>query len=286
LDPTDNHVHVFLKGSFEKVKLLSAKDSIPVNYDLVSSDYAQRGCYVLALAHRDIGEIEKDVTIEQVKNMSRDELETGCNFIGFVLFRNMLKEDTNDAILQLKEGDVRTVMITGDTALTGIYIARQCGMIDPGQDIFLGDLVHNQMVWHNIDTGNEVNDINAILNQNTCEDYKKRIELALTGCAFEFLVAQNLIGSYLLYTRVFARMTPNNKVQCVQLHMEKGVTAMCGDGGNDCGALRAAHVGMALSEAEASMVSPFSTGNRTVMQCVELLKQGRAALATSFANYK
>jgi len=92
--------------------------------------------------------------------------------------------------------------------------------------------------------------------------------------------------SYLLFTRVFARMTPNDKVQCVQLHMERGVTAMCGDGGNDCGALRAAHVGMALSEAEASMVSPFSTNNRSVMQCVELLKQGRAALATSFSNYK
>ncbi|KAI9255357.1 hypothetical protein EDC94DRAFT_617434 [Helicostylum pulchrum] len=286
LDPTDNHVHVFLKGSFEKVKLLSTTGSIPANYDLVSSDYAQQGCYVLALAHRDIGEIEKDVTIEQVKNMSRVELEVGCNFVGFVLFRNMLKEDTADAISQLKEGDIRTVMITGDTALTGIYIARQCGMIDPGQDIFLGDLVHNQMVWRNINTGNEINDINTVLNEDTCPDYKKRIELALTGCAFEFLVTQNLIRPYLLYTRVFARMTPNDKVKCVQLHMEKGVTAMCGDGGNDCGALRAAHVGMALSEAEASMVSPFSTGKRTIMQCVELLKQGRAALATSFANYK
>jgi cation-transporting ATPase 13A3/4/5 len=87
-------------------------------------------------------------------------------------------------------------------------------------------------------------------------------------------------------TRVFARMTPNDKVMCVQLHMEKGVTAMCGDGGNDCGALRAAHVGMALSEAEASIVSPFSTSNRSIMQCVELLRQGRSALATSFSNYK
>jgi P-type E1-E2 ATPase len=32
------------------------------------------------------------------------------------------------------------------------------------------------------------------------------------------------------------------------------VTGMVGDGGNDCGALRTAHAGLALSEAEASMV--------------------------------
>ena len=38
---------------------------------------------------------------------------------------------------------------------------------------------------------------------------------------------------------------------------------MVGDGGNDCGALRTAHAGLALSEAEASMVPPGveGTGN-------------------------
>ncbi|GAN11385.1 P-type ATPase (P-ATPase) Superfamily [Mucor ambiguus] len=286
LDPSNNHVHVYLKGSFERVKYLSTDNSIPDNYDTISAKHAQEGCYVLALAHRDIGELGVNVTMEQVKAMNRDDLEAGCNFIGFVLFRNMLKEDTTDAIAQLKEGDVRPVMITGDTALTGVFIARQCGMIEPEQTVLLGDLVNGQMMWHNVDTGSRVDNIDTAIHNDPRENHEKRIELALTGRAFESLTAQNKMRPYLLFTRVFARMTPNDKVQCVQLHMEKGVTAMCGDGGNDCGALRAAHVGMALSEAEASMVSPFSTSNRSVMQCVELLKQGRAALATSFSNYK
>eukprot|EP00965_Chrysotila_dentata_P112710 3724389-Pleurochrysis_carterae.AAC.1 len=61
---------------------------------------------------------------------------------------------------------------------------------------------------------------------------------------------------------------------------------MAGDGGNDCGALRTAHAGVALSEAEASVVSPFTTNTGSVRAVVDLLREGRATLATSIASYK
>ncbi|KAJ1932879.1 hypothetical protein FBU59_006221, partial [Linderina macrospora] len=112
------------------------------------------------------------------------------------------------------------------------------------------------------------------------------VELAVTAAAFDHLVEIEKIRQYLFDIRIFARMTPQGKVDCVNLHMERAITAMCGDGGNDCGALRAAHVGIALSESEASIVSPFSSSNRSIHSCVTLLRQGRAALATSFAGYK
>ncbi|KAG0190539.1 hypothetical protein DFQ28_001935 [Apophysomyces sp. BC1034] len=294
LDPKTNHVHVFLKGSFERIKQLSRPESVPSTYDQTAAMYAQEGCYVLSMAQRDLGVLGENITINQIKTMSRDEMEQDCDFAGFILFRNMLKHDTTDAIGQLKGGDTRVVMITGDTALTGIFIARQCGMIEPHQRVLLGDLVDGTIVWHDVDT-HECVDVDSIIASDGREEHQLPIELAMTGRAFEELIALGKMRNYLLLTRVFARMTPTNKVQCVQLHMEKGVTAMCGDGGNDCGALRAAHVGLALSEAEASIVSPFSTTKdrlrltvrgRSIMQCVELLRQGRSALATSFANFK
>ncbi|KAI8060119.1 hypothetical protein BC940DRAFT_337870 [Gongronella butleri] len=285
LDTETNRVHVYLKGSFEKIKTMCNYDSLPANYDDLAAEYAKEGCYVLSMAHRDLGELGKDIELKEIKQMSRDDLEKGCDFIGFVLFRNMLKHDTAEAIAELKEGDTRVVMITGDTALTGIFIARECGMIAPHQRVILGDCKAGQMQWTDVDSGETV-DVDGVLSKDLHEEHEKQIELALTGRAFEFLCQQDKMRHYLLHTRVFARMTPTDKVDCVKLHMEKGVVAMCGDGGNDCGALRAAHVGLALSDAEASIVSPFSTNNRSVLQAVELLRQGRSALATSFANYK
>jgi cation-transporting ATPase 13A3/4/5 len=61
---------------------------------------------------------------------------------------------------------------------------------------------------------------------------------------------------------------------------------MCGDGGNDCGALRIAHVGVALSDADASVVSPFTSRSKTITSVVDLCREGRCSVATSFASVK
>ncbi|KYQ50050.1 putative cation-transporting ATPase 13A3, partial [Trachymyrmex zeteki] len=64
------------------------------------------------------------------------------------------------------------------------------------------------------------------------------------------------------------------------------ITAMCGDGANDCGALRAAHVGISLSKAESSVASSFISKISDINCVPQIIREGRAALVTSFGIFK
>merc|ERR1719171_2771876 len=108
-------------------------------------------------------------------------------------------------------------------------------------------------------------------------------ELAVTGAAFSVLVATGELADLLLRIRVFGRMLPDQKVQVVNAHQAKNfVVGMCGDGGNDCAALRAAHVGVALSDSEAAVVASFSSSGRStsIKAMVQVVKMGRACLSS------
>lgn len=86
---------------------------------------------------------------------------------------------------------------------------------------------------------------------------------------------------------IFARMSPDQKQQLIMELQDLGYyVAMCGDGANDCGALKAAHTGISLSEAESSVASPFTSRNPTISCVPDIIKEGRAALVTSFGIFK
>ena len=58
------------------------------------------------------------------------------------------------------------------------------------------------------------------------------------------------------------------------------MAAMCGDGANDCGALKAAHVGVSLSEAEASVAAPFTSAVPNISCIPSLVREGRFDITT------
>lgn len=64
----------------------------------------------------------------------------------------------------------------------------------------------------------------------------------------------------LIKGQVFARMSPDEKHELVEkLQSLDYCCGFCGDGANDCGALKAADVGISLSDAEASVAAPFTS---------------------------
>jgi cation-transporting ATPase 13A2 len=86
---------------------------------------------------------------------------------------------------------------------------------------------------------------------------------------------------------IFARMSPDEKNEVVERLQAMGFTVlMCGDGANDCAALKAADVGLSLSEAEASVAAPFTSRTPDIGCVLEVLREGRAALVTSFSCFK
>lgn len=87
--------------------------------------------------------------------------------------------------------------------------------------------------------------------------------LAVSGDVFRWIVdfaPEHVMQTMLVRGKVFARMSPDEKHELVEkLQSIDYCVGFCGDGANDCGALKAADVGISLSEAEASVAAPFTS---------------------------
>ncbi len=86
---------------------------------------------------------------------------------------------------------------------------------------------------------------------------------------------------------IFARMAPEHKALLVESFRKETFTVlMCGDGANDCAALRAADVGVSLSPEEASIAAHFTSKVPDISCLVKLLREGKCSLTTSIQTFK
>ena len=117
-------------------------------------------------------------------------------------------------------------------------------------------------------------------------------QLCVTGRTFNQLfpeVMSDLTSEEQRFMRcvtVFARTKPNEKARIVMAYQHMGLrVAMCGDGANDCGALKQADIGLSLSQAEASISAPFTSQIPNITSMIELIKECRTGLATNFSLF-
>ena len=123
---------------------------------------------------------------------------------------------------------------------------------------------------------------------------KPDIIFGMTGDTFDSLSAQNLLlPELLLKTRVFARSKPDQKARVVSEFQRLLATCrstdfvgFCGDGANDCLALKTANVGLSLTQTEASIAAPFNTTIGDVSAVTELVLQGKCCLQVAVENFE
>ncbi|PIK51127.1 putative cation-transporting ATPase 13A3-like [Apostichopus japonicus] len=302
-----NTFDVFVKGAPEIVASLCLEESIPDNFNDALKEHTMNGLRVLAMAWKPLAQ---NVTYEQAQGLERNDIECDLQLLGLLIMQNTLKPETPPVIEELNNANIRTVMVTGDNILTAIHVARQCGMIGPSELV-----VEVNVTPPSRDNKTKVtytlNDVvNACSRQPSPShefSSKNQEEVALTledfhgnsdGSTYHFALdgktflalqeyTPHLIPKIAVKATIFARMSPDQKAQLVEVFQDmEYYVGMCGDGANDCGALKRAHAGISLSEAEASVASPFTSRTQNVECVSRLIKEGRAALVASFGVFK
>jgi len=277
-------LHVLCKGSAEAICKRSQIGSA-LELGTTSERLASTGYYVVACAHRLLGRGKSDMDID-MDTLQRTDAEQELLPVGALVFRNELKSDAVQRIADLQRGGIAVAMVTGDHILTGIAVARTAGILPKGQELWLGDVDGGgHLRWRHAESGAE-KPLKAIPWVSS---------LAITGAAFDSLrnerrqalqellrpLGQEFGGPAI---RVFARMSPEQKVAVVECYQALGqVVGFCGDGSNDSGALRTAHVGLAFSGCAEASVAPCSTSSSSLKVLVRLLAEGRASLYNSIA---
>jgi magnesium-transporting ATPase (P-type) len=277
VENADESKTVFVKGSPEAIRAL-CDEGVPANFDESVHKASRSGVYQLAMAYKDIDDGEDE-------DLSRDAVEKNLRFGGFLSFRNVLRDNTSSVIREIKGGNVTVTMITGDNVLTGICIALEAGLIHEGRMVSLGRKTPDgDIAWTDADS--ELAVARPSVQSLNSED--NLMDLAVTGEAWSSLLQDDpkYAASIAPHIRVFGRCNPSDKVSVVSHFVQQGKkTLMCGDGGNDCGSLKSAHVGIALSASEASVVAPFTSLDKDIASVSEVLREGRCALASAFAAY-
>ncbi|XP_018532713.1 polyamine-transporting ATPase 13A3 isoform X2 [Lates calcarifer] len=296
----ERHMDAYLKGAPEIVANLCKQHTVPQSFTETLETYTRQGFRVIALAHR---QLESKLSWHKVQSLSRDLIETNMEFLGLIIMQNKIKQETAGVLCELRKANIRTLMVTGDNMLTAISVARDCGMVRAHEKVIIADAVPPKdfqsasITWHYTENPAQVVKDNQTVEINLEEgmyDKKQTLQeqsyhFAVSGRAFAVITEHfpHLVQKLVLRATVFARMAPDQKTQLVEVLQSIDYTVgMCGDGANDCGALKRAHSGISLSELEASVASPFTSSTSNISCVPNLIREGRAALITSFCVFK
>ncbi|KAH7338015.1 endoplasmic reticulum Ca-transporting P-type ATPase [Rhizoctonia solani] len=232
---------IAVKGAPETIKGMLA--TVPQGYDDTFKWFTRRGSRVLALAMKEVAPIGLD----KVAQLKRDEIEKELNFVGFLIFHCPLKPDAVATLKMLADSSHRCIMITGDNPLTAVHVAREVEIVDRDAlilDVKEGSSNGSELVWRTVDE-TKIIPVNPSepLDTTLFEEY----DICITGAAMRQYERTPHWPTLVQNTWVYARVSPSQKELILTTFKNLGFTTlMAGDGTNDVGALKQAHIGVAL----------------------------------------
>ncbi|XP_065172018.1 probable cation-transporting ATPase 13A4 [Atheta coriaria] len=260
---------IFCKGSPEIIKPLCKNSSEISDEDLQS--LTKQGYRVISLATRKFSGIPQS----HLETLTREEIETDLEYLGYLVFENKLKPGSKNIIQELKHGNLAIKMITGDNIETAISVAKECGIIPEHESVKV------------------LTSLPSTASSESLKTMLKSVDhLAVTGTVWSQLMTimakdEGLLKSTLPKIQVFARMASNQKQQVVEQFQGLGMNVcMCGDGANDCSALKTANVGISLTESESSMAAHLTSRVQNISAVLDIVREGRSALVTTITMVK
>ena len=294
------------KGAPETLK--SRFKDLPANYDKIHQLYACRGSRVLAFGFKYFDGFSSPSELQgKASTMQRVDAETALTFGGFLVVSSPIKEDSAAAIQMLNESAHHVVMITGDNPLTACHVARELKIATSEVLVLTSpeDRGGGAWAWENPEKSVSVAFDGK---KKALQELRAKYDLCLTGTALAFLMDKELLKVVLPFVTVFARTAPDQKAAVVNAYGQLGLrTLMCGDGTNDVGALKHAHVGISLAArptapprrrkqadpydiqdgseppklGDASIASSFTSKGSSIMTVPDLIRQGRCTLVST-----
>ncbi|PPQ99954.1 hypothetical protein CVT24_009533 [Panaeolus cyanescens] len=230
-----------VKGAPETIKTMLHK--VPADYDDTYKWYTRQGSRVLALGMKEM----EPLSLDKINKLHRTEVESQLTFVGFLVFHCPLKADAVESLKMLADSSHRCVMITGDNPLTAVHVAREVEIVD--REALILDLAENprhekDLTWRTVDERKSIPvDPSKPLDVTLFDTY----DICITGAAMKQFEGTPAWNTLCENTWVYARVSPSQKETILTTLKTLGyVTLMAGDGTNDVGALKQAHIGVAL----------------------------------------
>eukprot|EP00796_Vickermania_ingenoplastis_P010157 gene10157-7112_t len=250
---------VVAKGSPEAIASLC--NNMPASALKLAEETASKGFRVIALAHRPLTPADVESANGSLSSLKREDVEKEMSFAGLALYVCPLKKDAKETIENLQGGSHRCTIITGDSVQTAISVGSDVSMLRTGRYLIARakEGSDEEVEW--VENGNVVKATAEEIIAKVRKDVRKKKwfgsgESAAQADAWELCVnAENLssaqfthlVETYSEYVTIWARCAPTQKEQIVlDLKKKNHGVMMSGDGTNDVGALKQAHVGIAV----------------------------------------